>query len=307
MRSRLSARRTRFHVGLRTIKTAAAIIISMVIVDQFGSSASKLIFAMLGAMSVVQPTFRASVEACVSQILGVICGALAGVLFLQLPISALTAIGIGVILIITAYNGFHITVSPSLPCFILVMICTTPDIVPLEYAAGRIWDTAIGLGVGMVINLLVFPYDNSRKIRATIESLDRDLIVFLEDVFDGDDILPDADKMMAKIAGMEKQLAIFANQVYLFHGKRRRQQLERFQLCNRKAKELVSRLEVLSSIERPGRLNEENRRRLAACGARVRDERPLDSVMELDVVTNYHVRRILTLRQELLEALGQRN
>ena len=54
----------------------------------------------------------------------------------------------------------------------------------------------------------------------------------------------------------------------------------------------------------PGRLNEENRRRLAACGAEIRDRRPLDSVMELDVVTNYHVRQILALRRELLEALG---
>lgn len=210
MRERIWNRRRRFHVGLRTIKTAAAIIVSMVIVDQYGSSASKLIFAMLGAMSVVQPTFKASVEACLSQILGVICGALAGVLFLQLPISHLTAIWIGVILIITAYNSLHITISPSLPCFILVMVCTTPDIVPLQYAAGRIWDTAIGLGVGMVINVLVFPYDNSRKIRDTIESLDRDLIAFLEDMFDGDDILPDADKISGTISRLEMQLTIFA-------------------------------------------------------------------------------------------------
>ena len=306
MRERIWNRRRRFHVGLRTIKTAAAIIVSMVIVDQYGSSASKLIFAMLGAMSVVQPTFKASVEACLSQILGVICGALAGVLFLQLPISHLTAIWIGVILIITAYNSLHITISPSLPCFILVMVCTTPDIVPLQYAAGRIWDTAIGLGVGMVINVLVFPYDNSRKIRDTIESLDRDLIAFLENMFDGDDILPDADKISGTISRLEKQLTIFANQIYLFNGKRRRQQLERFKLCDRKAKELVYQLGVLGSMERPGRLNEENRRRLAACGAKILDDRPLDSVMELDVVMNYHVGGILTLRRELLDALESR-
>ena len=35
----------------------------------------------------------------------------------------------------------------------------------------------------------------------------------------------------------------------------------------------------------------------------VRDPRPLDSVMELDVVTNFHVDKILSLRRELLEAL----
>ncbi len=28
---------------------------------------------------------------------------------------------------------------------------------PIRYALGRIWDTAIGLSVGMAINMLVFP------------------------------------------------------------------------------------------------------------------------------------------------------
>ena len=43
---------------------------------------------------------------------------------------------------------------------------------------------------------------------------------------------------------------------------------------------------------------------LAACGARVEDARALDSVMEKDVVTNFHVAQILTLRHELLETLS---
>ena len=62
-------------------------------------------------------------------------------------------------------------------------------------------------------------------------------------------------------------------------------------------------MEILSHMGRPGRLDEENRRRLSACGAEIRDTRPLDSVLERDVVTNYHVRQILKLRRELLNTL----
>ena len=69
------------------------------------------------------------------------------------------------------------------------------------------------------------------------------------------------------------------------------------------ARELLARMEVLSRMGRPGRLNDENRRRLKACGANIRDTRPLDAVQEKDVVTNYHVRQILTIRRELLDAL----
>ena len=294
----------RIHIGLRTLKTVAAVILSMIIVDSYGATTSKLIFAMLGAMAAVQPTFKESAESCLAQTVGVIFGALAGVLLLALHIPDLVAAGIGLVLVITLYNALHIQFSPSLPCFIVVMICTTPDIQPMTYAVGRIWDTAIGLGIGMLINMLIFPYDNSRKIRAAVESLDCELIRFLEDMFDGDDVLPDADEMTRKIDAMAAQLKLFSNQKLILNLRRQRRQLEAFRICERKARQLVAQMEVLSAMGRPGRLHEENRRRLQAAGAQIQDLRPLDSVMERDVVTNYHVAQILTLRRELLEVIG---
>ena len=290
----------KIHIGLRTIKTAAAIVISMFIVDFLGTSASKLIFAMLGAMAAVQPTFKESRASCLAQIVGVLFGSFASIVLLMLPVPSLVATGIGMVLVITLYNALHIRYSPSLPCFIVVMMCTTPDIAPLAYASERIWDTTIGLSVGMLINTLVFPYDNSRQIRATVESLDKELILFLEDMFDGDDILPDADAMSRKVDAMYRQMQVFSNQKYLH---RQQEKLESFRRCERKVRELLARLEVLSQMGRPGRLSEENRLALEKCGANIKDERTLDSVMERDVVMNYHIRQVLRLRRELLEAL----
>ena len=275
-------KRQQVHIGLRTIKTAAAVLLAMVIAGRFGGTGDKLIFAMLGAMAVIEPTFQASLEACLAQI---------------------TAVGIGIIAIIVLYNCFRRRMSPSLPCFIMVMICMSGNMDPIRYALGRIWDTAIGLSVGMAINMLVFPYDNSRKIRETVAGLDRDLTGFLEDMFDGDGRLPDGAETRCRIDALERQLSIFASQRLILHLRRQRQELERYRLCERKAKELVAHMEVLSQLERPGRLSGENRRRLTASGAAVRDPRALDSVTELDVVTNFHVAAILTLRRELLDAL----
>jgi len=293
----------KIHIGLRTIKTTAAIVIAMVIVDYLGASSSKLIFAMLGAMAAVQPTFKESWNSCLAQIVGVLFGALSSVVLLMLPVPPLVATAIGMILVITLYNTLHIRYSPSLPCFIVVMMCTEADIRPLAYAAERIWDTTIGLSIGMLINTLVFPYDNSRQIRATVESLDRELIVFLENMFDGDDILPDADVMSRKVDAMYHQMQVFSNQKLLLRMRRQKEKLERFRQCERKARELLARLEVLSQMGRPGRLSAENRHALESCGAVIRDQRPLDSVMERDVVMNYHIRQVLRLRRELLDAL----
>ncbi len=296
-------KKLRFHIGLRTFKTAVAIVIAMVVVDLYGATGDKLLFAMLGAMAVMEPTFKASLIACVSQIAGTIFGALVGILLSFLPLGPMLSVGIGIIAIIVFYNGLHIRLSPSLPCFIMVMLCVSDSMNPVTYALGRSWDTAIGLIVGMAVNMLIFPYNNSRQIKDTIRGLDKDLIAFLEDVFDGDLILPDPEHMEGKLAGLQKQLGIFADQRFLLHPWRQKRELERLLACDRQAKDLVAHLAVLSRMEAPGRLSGENRRRLTACGATVKDTRELDSVMEIDVVTNYHVEEILTLRRALLEAL----
>ena len=294
-------KKIRSPIGLRTAKTAAAVVISMLIVDLYGATTSKLFFAMLGAMAAVQPTFKDSVESCLAQLVGLILGAAAGILLLLMPISSIAATAIGIVLVITLYNTLGIHYPPSIPCFMVVTLCTATDIDVLPYVLGRFWDTAIGLGMGMVINTLIFPYDNSRQIRSIVDSLNRDVIHFLEGLFDGDEIIPDAQEMTRKMNNMGRQILIFSNQKFLLHPKRQKHKLEQFHICEAKARVLLARLEVLSRMGIPGRLNDENRKRLESCGAKIMDMRPLDSVTERDVVTNYHVSQILTLRRELLD------
>lgn len=297
---------TRIRIGLRTIKTAVAVILSMMIVTAYGATTSKLIFAMLGAMAAMEPSFKASLESCLTQVVGMSLGALVGILLLYLNLPSLVVAGIGIVLVITLYNVFQIRFSPSLPCLIVVILCTTPDIQPITYALGRFWDTAIGLGVGMLVNTLIFPYDNSKRIQATVECLDKELIHFLEDMFDGDNILPDTEKMAGMIDDMQRQLGIFSKQWLLLYLKRNRRKLAAFLVCAGKARQLVAEMEVLCRIKPPGRLNEENRKRLEECGAVIRDERSLDEIKEMDMITNYHVSQILDIRKDLLHALSKR-
>ena len=299
--------RYKFHIGLRTFKTVLAVALSMLVADLWGATDSSIILAMLGAMAAVQPSFIESFRSCLAQTVGVLLGAAASLLLIQLPVPPLVSSVIGILITIILYNGLHISHSPVLACMIVVIMCYDSEAQPVLYALARIWDSAIGLSIGMVINTLVFPYDNSRQIRQTIHSLDKTLIRYLEELFDGDDILPDPQLMQQTISRIHAQMTIFSNQRLLLHLKRQRSQLEVFRLCEDKAQELLARMVILSRVSRPGRLNEENRRRLASCGANIRDMRPLDSVLELDVVTNYHVTQILKLRRELLDTLEKAN
>lgn len=289
----------KIKLGLRTVKTALAVVISLALAELFGRSDGKLIFAVLGVMAAVQPTFKESWESCLTQILGVILGAIAGVALHLIPISPAITSGIGVLLVIVGYNSLGIRFSPGLACIIVVTICTDSGVHPVSYALDRIWDTAIGLAVGMVINTLVFPYDNSRRIRSAVHSLEKEVMLFLGDMFDGDDKLPTADKPIRPIAQIARELEIFSNQLVPFRRKRHVAQLAVFRKCSEDAHQLLAHMVVLSRVGDPGSLSPDNYLSLMDWGAQA----PV-SGQRIDPVVNYHVSQILALRQELLSALA---
>ncbi len=295
----------RIHIGRRTFKTALAVIISLIIVSMLGTSAAKMIFAMLGAMCAMENTFKQSVEACMTQIVGMILGAIVAALLSLLPIHSLLMVAIGIVVIIVIYNIMGVHFSPNLPCLIIVTSCMNADVYPFAYALGRLWDTAIGLAVGMIINVLVLPYDNSLKIRQAIEYLEKEVIEFLEDMFDGDKDYPDTEKMRNTINDMASQLGIYSKQWLPFSVKQDKQKLEVFLKCESKARELMAQMEVLSQMEKPGRLDPDIRKRLEENGADIRDRRKILRFEEEDIITNYHVGKILDLREELMETIKQ--
>lgn len=297
----------RIHIGRRTFKTAIAVVISLIIVSMFGttSSSSRMVFAMLGAMCAMENTFKQSVEACMTQIVGMLLGAVVAAMVSVLPIPALLMVGIGVVSIIVVYNVMGIHFSPNLPCLVVVMSCMNANVYPFEYALGRLWDTAIGLAVGMIINVLILPYDSSLKIRQTFKYLEKEVIIFLEDMFDGDKEYPDTAKMRKTIDDMASQLGIYSKQWLPFSVKQDQQKLEVFLQCESMARELLAQMEVLHQMKAPGRLDADMRKRLIENGADIRDRRIIVRVEEADIITNYHVGQILDLRDKLMETIKQ--
>lgn len=298
---------SRLRIGPRTLKTALAVTLSIIMVSFYGSSTSNLIFATIGALSAMGATFKESLESCFSQIAGVLFGVIAGVLLLAMHMPTLLASGIGVIVVITFYNLLRLKISPTLACIVVVTICNLTNTTPFVYALERIWDTAIGLLIGMLINLFIFPYDNSKHIRNTIYRLDKELILYLEDMFDGDENLPNVNKMVTSLDEIDHGLKIFSDQKLLYHRKKQRHDLDSFWDCEEKARQLVNHLEILSALPFPGVLNLYNRERLERNGAKIRDQRISAEPTELDVVTNFHVSQVLNLRRELINILKGEN
>ena len=297
----------RIHIGRRTLKSAIAVIVALMVVSMFGTTSmtSRMVFAMLGAMSAMENTFKQSLEACMAQFIGMILGAIVAAGLSFVPIHSMLTVGIGVVVIIVIYNVLGIYYSPNLPCLVVVMSCMNAEVYPFEYALGRLWDTAIGLVIGMIINVLVLPYDNSLKIRQAIEYLEKEVIGFMEDMFDGDKEYPDTEKMRATINDMASQLGIYSKQWIPFGVKSNKQKLDVFLKCESKSRELLAQMEVLHQMEHPGCLDPEVKQRLEKCGANIRDRRKIIRYEEEDIITNYHVNQIMDLRDELMELIAE--
>lgn len=295
-----------FHspVGLRTLKTAVAVSASIILVEQYGTSADELLFGVMGAFAVMEPTFKGAVRGCIAQISSVVVGVILSLLMRALDIPGVVTAGVGIVIVMALYQLLRWRYSPVLPCLILVTICTKPELNAVVYGLERIWNTALGLLVGMGINVLVFPYDNSKKIQQAMAGLDGDLIRFLEDMFDGDEHMPDTEVLEKKINTLESNLAVFADQRLL---RRRRQRLLLSQLrtCDEIVRALLLEVESLRSMERAGKLNQENRAALMALGAQIAPDDPERRFTVEDLVVNFHVAKVLKLREALKQELSQ--
>lgn len=295
----------RIPLGWRTLKTAAAVAISIFIIEQYAPSTDGLLFAVMGAFSAMEPTIKAALRSCVTQIAGVVVGVILALLMRAVTASNIVAAGVGIIFIMVLYQLARTKSSPVLPCLILITICTKPELGALTYGFARIANTAVGLVVGMVINMLVFPYDNSQKIREAMVRLDEDFILFLEDMFDGDTHLPETEEMRKRMDMMEQQLDTFADQ-RLLRRNRQRRVLQQLQICEDTAQDLLLQIRVLRSMDYVGKLNQENRKKLCDLGAKIAEEPPTCRYRVEDLITNYHVGKALQLREQLKSELGKK-
>ena len=82
--------------------------------------------------------------------------------------------------------------------------------------------------------------------------------------------------------------------------------MRRFLQLQGKARQLIAQMEVLCQMDYPGRLTDETRELLEDSGANIKDERIIDVLDEIDIVTNYHVRVLLESRNELISVLKQK-
>ena len=296
--------RPRFRLGLRTVKTALAVMLALYFASLFGELS---IFPALAAVAVMVRSFDEGLRECRNQAVGIFIGGLFGCgIAYAIPYPPIWIMGLGVMVIIFLCSSFHVDFSCSLSCAIFIVACMSePDQVTHSVLL-RLFHTAIGLSTGLAINYLVIPYNNAKKIY----SLMQELIDLLPDcldlcVFHG--LYPDLSPIDRLVERLQYEVSLYHHQRFL---RKRIHRDEYIFLCGclQLSERIQQELKAICAMDCIGQPDADNLLYLRFLGLQAPEDGPPSrhSTAQDDTVTNYHLQKLLEARTYLLRLLKER-
>lgn len=198
-------------IGMRTIKTALAVIITLFICELL--DITNPFFATIAAIIAMETSISGSLLIARERMYGTIIGAAIALLFtLLFPVNYLS-IGFGVLLVIYICDVFQWqnTIKISNIVFIAILLGFEED-GQVQYAVFRTLDTLLGLTVGTLINYFIYP----NKVDVTLNKTMDDLVQMVHKMlrlFDTHEAVNDLDLMRIELRKMESQFDLIKREM----------------------------------------------------------------------------------------------
>lgn len=295
-------RNSRFHVGLRVVKTAIAVTVAAAIGGAF--STVSVFYAAMGALVGMDRTISDSLKSCLVQMVGVILGGLFGFVITELSGEApFWLIGIGVLLDIVVCVTFRLNYAVSLSCIVLISLATYPvDSVWWETVT-RLRDTGLGLAVALLVNVTIRPYNNARRIVALLQQM-VDEVPSLAQICVLEERYPDLRHLNDILDQVDAELKVYHRQRFF----RKREQVSDAAYldgCRQLGLRMLQELEAICFMDTFGNIGVENSKRLAELGLSVPEDMPRRKCSKHDtIVMNYHLEKLLDARLYLQQLLA---
>lgn len=163
-------------IGLRTIKTSLSVLVCLVLYEFLiikHISYSEPLYACVAAIISMQDTVENSVEYGINRLFGTSIGGAFGIAFLWIDsiiikgsLKFLLA-ALGIILVIYSINLLRKKQAISIACVVfLIILVNLNDKNPYLYSFFRVFDTAIGIVISIIIN----KYINFKKNNSSLTS-----------------------------------------------------------------------------------------------------------------------------------------
>ncbi|MCC5909548.1 MAG: FUSC family protein [Clostridiaceae bacterium] len=169
-------------IGLRTIKTGIAVTLSMIVAQFMGIESP--FFAVVAAIIVMQPTVSDSWIKGVERTLGTLVGAVVGTIFAVLAPSNPLLAGIGIIILIIIMNKLKWGESITIAGVVFIGIFLNDEGGHITYAIHRMFDTAIGIIVAVIVNYTIYPPTYDVKVVDEINIITKNTLKYNIEILD---------------------------------------------------------------------------------------------------------------------------
>lgn len=289
------------RIGLRTLKTALAVFLSVLLIRQFAAEELSVFYAAFGALIAMDTTFSRSLMQGVTQLVGVLGGTVFGYLSVLLFPSATPAwvAGIGVLLLIVLCNAGKLSFTASLSCIIFLSACLTTTDNILRDSMLRLRDTSVGIGIALTVNILIRPYNNKKRILSLLQSFRQQIPLALAQIVVREQF-PDLRGYVELLRGIDRELTLYHSQRF-FHRTHDDEALLRG--CYRLAERIMQELEAICGMDSLGDLTPENAERLQSLGLSETVSCGRKCTPQDGTVMNYHLEKLLDAYQYLGELM----
>lgn len=296
--------KTKFHLfGLRVLKTALAVTLSVMLVRQFVTDSLSVFYAAFGALIAMDTTFTKSLMQGLTQLVGVLAGTVFGYVSVLLFPGATPAwlAGLGVLLLIVLCISMKLPFTASLSCIIFLSACLTPTDDILRDSLFRLRDTSVGVGIALLVNAAIRPYNNKKRILSLLTQLRELLPKELEKIVVHEQF-PDLQPCVELLRRLDRELTLYHSQRF-FH--RKHDEEAPLRGCYRLAERMLQELEAICGMDSLGDLAMENAAVMQELGMELPEAGiPARKCTRHDtIVMNYHLEKLLTAYQYLGELM----
>ena len=294
-------------LGTRVVKTAIAVTLSVFLIRFFATDDLSVFYAGFGALIAMDTTFSNSLRQGLTQLIGVLAGTVMGDLSVLLFPSMTPAwmAGLGVLLLIVLCNALKLSFSASLSCIIFLSACLTPTDDIVRDSLFRLRDSSLGIGIALVVNALIRPYNNKKRILALLGRLRAQIPGDIEQIVVKEQF-PDLQESVAILRQLDRELNLYHSQ-HFFHRKHDDEALLRG--CYQLAQRMLQEMEAICGMDCLGDLAMESAAVMQQLGMEL-PEAGLSSrkcTRHDTIVMNYHLDKLLSAYQYLNELIETSN
>lgn len=280
-------------IGMRTIKTAIAVSLSIFIAQTLKLQSP--FFVGIAAIISMKASVSESLSIGKDRMLGTVFGAIVAIIFSYIAPTNIISIGIGIVIIIYICNllGWGKAIQISTMVFLVILLNYTEGS-RINYAIYRTMDTLIGLIIGTLINYFFVPPDTyyENLLKKSIGDMYHKLKDVLENLIWNKE-KTSLDELKKHLLTIEEDYKILNKDSKLKIRKQKEISTSKssFEKAINSIENIYSHLTILFHMEKTSPLYENNKNSLEKLFRRKLEEETI--LDQMAIIYNYHIRKIL--------------